>query len=339
MKKYTSGIFIILMVLLLAACGEKSKEDVVEKLESMAEDMNAYQAQAMMTLMTGKEDQSYRIEVAHQKEDRYRVLLKNDKDEEGNQIILKNDDGVFVLTPALNKSFKFQSEWPENNSQPYLYQSLINDLMTDSDAEFTSTENYFIFETKTSYESNSNLPYQTIYFDKDTYAPVLVKVLDADKNPLVEVEFTSFEVDPDLPEDTFEMESNMTSSIFGVPVMAQEDIPEQLTVKYPEVNLGAELVEEDQMETMNGKRVMLSYEGDRSFTIIQETPNVIATSGGSPEVVNGDPVDLGFTIGAMANQSLEWHHEGVDYYLASDQLTKQEMIDVATSMSTENATK
>lgn len=339
MKKYTSGIFIILMVLLLAACGEKSKEDVVEKLESMAGDMNAYQAQAMMTLMTGKDDQSYRIEVAHQKEDKYRVLLKNDNDEEGNQIILKNDDGVFVLTPALNKSFKFQSEWPENNSQPYLYQSLINDLTADSDAEFTSTENYFIFETKTSYESNSNLPYQTIYFDKDTYAPVLVKVLDADKNPLVEVEFTSFEVDPDLPEDTFEMESNMTSSIFGVPVMAQEDIPDQLTVKYPEVNLGAELVEEDQMETMNGKRVMLHYEGDRSFTIIQETPNVMETSAGSPEVVNGDPVDLGFTIGAMANQSLEWHHEGVDYYLASDQLTKQEMIEVATSMTTESAIK
>ena len=35
--------------------------------------------------------------------------LKMQKDQ--SQIILRNEEGVFVLTPALNKSFRFQSDW------------------------------------------------------------------------------------------------------------------------------------------------------------------------------------------------------------------------------------
>src|SRR5690625_5969794 len=54
------------------------------------------------------------------KKDLYRVALTNPEDEKGSQVILKNEDGVFVLTPALDKSFKFQTDWPENSSQPYL---------------------------------------------------------------------------------------------------------------------------------------------------------------------------------------------------------------------------
>ncbi|MFC4388157.1 outer membrane lipoprotein carrier protein LolA [Gracilibacillus marinus] len=335
MKKYIVLLIGLCFMFTLAACGEKSKEDVVGKLEKMVEEMNAYETQALMKLKTGKEEQAFRIDVTHKKNDFYRVLLKNEQDEGSSQIILRNEDGVFVLTPALNKSFKFQSDWPANNSQPYLVQSLIQDIVDDKEAIFTQTEEYFVFETKTSYESNSNLPYQTIYFDKKTYAPVLVKVLDHDRNELVEVEFTSFTLDPELPEDTFSMEKNMTSSILGIPVMADEDTSKELTVYYPAEQLGAELIEENQMDTENGKRVMLSYEGEKNFTIIQEVVTTYPTSTGSPEVINGDPVDLGFTVGAMSQASIEWQYNGVNYYLASDQLTKQEMIDVATSIHTQ----
>ena len=47
------------------------------------------------------------------------------------QIILRNEEGVFVLTPALNKSFRFQSDWPQNSSQAYLYESLVRDILQD----------------------------------------------------------------------------------------------------------------------------------------------------------------------------------------------------------------
>src|SRR5699024_8211081 len=117
------GIWIVIsfsLTLLLAACGEKSQESVVKKLEENIESMDGYKAKAEMSMLTGQEEQKYGIDVWHKKEDFYRVELSNDRDEQGNQVILKNEEGVFVLTPALNKKFKFQTEWPENSSQPYL---------------------------------------------------------------------------------------------------------------------------------------------------------------------------------------------------------------------------
>ncbi|MDL4840154.1 LolA family protein [Aquibacillus rhizosphaerae] len=332
MRKYFGLGIITLLILVLVACGEKTKEDVVSKLEASLEDMSGYQAQAMMSLQTGEEAQTYNIDIAHKKKAYYRVILKNEKDEEGSQIILKNDDGVFVLTPALNKSFKFQSDWPNNSSQPYLYQSLVKDVLNDSDSSFKSTDSYFIFETKTNYQNNNNLPYQEIYFDKKTYTPVMVKVLDKDKKPLVEVEFSNFELNPEFAADTFEIEKNMTSSLLGIPAMAEDNQDSELTRLYPTENLGAELVEEKETETENGTRVMLSYEGTKNFTLVQEKANAYPTSMSSPESVVGEPVSLGFTMGALKASSLEWSYNGVDYYLASEELTKEEMVEVASSV-------
>src|SRR5690625_3785141 len=111
------------MLLILGACGEKSADDVIGKMKKNIESMEGYQAKAEMTMNTGQEEQTYMIDVMHKKDDLYRVALSNPEDDEGGQVILKNEEGVFVLTPSLNKSFKFKTEWPDNSSQPYLYQS------------------------------------------------------------------------------------------------------------------------------------------------------------------------------------------------------------------------
>ncbi|UFT99820.1 outer membrane lipoprotein carrier protein LolA [Radiobacillus kanasensis] len=333
MRKYLSvGIMALMLILILAACGEKSKEDVVSKLEENLEKMDGYKAEAVMSLKTGKESQSYNIEISHKKKNYYRVLLKNEQNEEGSQIILRNDDGVFVLTPALNKSFKFQSKWPDNSSQPYLYQSLVKDVLNDSQSEFKSTDKHYVFETATNYQNSNSLPYQEIYFDKKTFTPAKVKVLDKDKNPLVEVKFSAFKLDPEFAKDEFKVEKNMTSSIFGVPAASQEESEvKEFSVFYPMETAGAELAETSETETENGKRVILTYKGDKNFTLVQEKVETSPASA-SPEQVNGDPVSLGFTMGALKASSLEWSYNGVNYYLASDELTKSELVDVASSV-------
>ena len=339
MRKYFGFGIVLFMILVLTACGEKSKEDVMSKLEENLNNMSGYQAEASMSLETGEESQTFMIDIAHKKENYYRVLLKNENDEEGSQIILRNDDGVFVLTPALNKSFKFQSEWPNNSSQPYLYQSLVDDILADSESSFTTTENHYVFETKTNYQNNTNLPYQEIYFDKKNFTPLLVKVLDKDKKSVVEVDFSTFELNPEFEEGTFEIEKNMTSSIFGIPVMAEQDeSPKQLSILYPTETLGSELVETNEIDTENGKRVILSYEGEKNFRLVQELVDAYPTSAASPKSMPGsEPVNLGFTVGAQTDKALEWSNNGVNYYLASDELTKQEMIDVASSVAAQSS--
>ncbi|MBM7554390.1 LolA family protein [Thalassobacillus pellis] len=330
-KRSALIIFASLIFILLTACGEQSKEDVVKKLEEQAEKMSGYKTDASMTMNTGKEQQKYHIEVWHKKKDFYRVKLQHDQDEEGSQIILKNKEGVFVLTPALNKSFKFQSEWPQNSSQPYLYESLVQDILKDSEAEFSTMEDYYVFKTKTNYQNNKSLPFQEIYFDKKTYQPVLVKVFDQDMQALVEVQFGGFTKDPSFKEEDFDVQKNMAAVQTEVPVMNMEG-EQTFTVRYPAVQLGAELAEKQEVDMEAGKRVIMTYKGDKSFTIIEEQAEVKAASTADVVPVQGEPVNLGFTIGAINDNTLEWNYKGMKFRLASNDLTREEMIEVAGSV-------
>ncbi|WP_047985427.1 LolA family protein [Ornithinibacillus californiensis] len=325
-------IFVFGIVLILAACGEKSQEDVVKKLGENVADLSGYKANVEMKMNTGEEEQLFKIDVWHKKEDFYRVALSSNKEDKGGQIILKNKDGVFVLTPELKKSFKFQSEWPDNSSQPYLYQSLVEDITNDEEAEFTTDEKNYIFTTKTNYQSNNNLPYQEIYFDKENYTPVLVKVLDTDGNAVVEVKFNSFELDPTFNDKDFEIEQNMASTTPEDVPTSGDGMTEGLEVMVPLQTVGAELSDQVEVNLENGKRIISTFTGEKNFTLVQEKRNVVETLS-SPVAVNGDIVNLGFgVVGALSENAVEWDYNGSNFYLASDQLTREELLQVAQSV-------
>ena len=80
-----------------------------------------------MTIETGNDPQEYQVEIWYKKPELYRVYLENPKKDQS-QVILRNGNGVFVLTPSLNKSFRFHSDWPNNSSQVYLFESLVKDI-------------------------------------------------------------------------------------------------------------------------------------------------------------------------------------------------------------------
>lgn len=327
----------LLTVLVLAGCGEKSQADVVQALEKKIEEMSGYKAKGKMTLQTGSEPQEYEIEIWHKGPTYYRVNLKNSQKDQS-QMILRNDEGVFVLTPALNKSFRFQSDWPQNSSQAYLFESLVNDIVKDTEAKFNVAEDNYVFETKTNYQNNKMLPAQEITFNKKDLAPKMVKVMDTDRNPLVVVEFTNFEFNASFDDNSFDVEKNMSSAQIEVPTMATGD-REPFAVKYPlEQPNGVKLLEETEVKTENGKRVILSFGGEKSFTLIQETAAVATPASASASTfVDGYPADLGFTIGAMTDTTLSWSHDGVDYMLASEDLTEEEMLMVAQSVQGQTA--
>lgn len=324
------------MVLLLSACGEKSQEDVVKKLDDKLNTLEGYKVEADMVMNTGQEEQTYGINIWHKKDDMYRVALSNSQDEKGNQIILKNEDGVFVLTPALDKSFKFQTDWPDNSSQPYLFQSLVKDIEEDEDAEFETTDTHYVFKTKTNYQSNNNLPFQEIHIDKKEFTPSLVKVMDKDKQALVEVSFSDFDIDPTFEKQDFVLEDNMKTNSevaeTSAPVETDEDDETTpMSVVFPENTAGAELTEKKEVQLENGKRVILSYSGEKNFTLVEEKRSAMHTLM-SPREVEGDIVNLGHAVGALSNNAIEWHYQGTDYYLASEELTKEELIQVAQSV-------
>ncbi|QOY37781.1 DUF4367 domain-containing protein [Anaerobacillus isosaccharinicus] len=335
MKKITSVIFSCILLLgLLAACGEKTQEDIIEELGEKIKNMTGYKAEAVMTLETGKDPQSYEVEIWHKQPTYYRVALNNAKKDQS-QIILRNDEGVFVLTPALNKSFRFQSDWPENNSQVYLYESLANDILMDPERTFTATDDHYIFQTKTNY-ANKNLQQQEITLNKKDLTPVSAKIMDVELNILVTVEFNDFQLNANFNDGDFDMDRNMTGAqLESLPAMAQES-GEPLVPTFPMyVPDGTMLNDSKEVSIDEGTRIILSYTGPKNFTLIQQKSRVQQAS--IPmHVADGEPVDLGFTIGALSSEgqisSLNWSYDGVDYFLASKDLDQEEMLSIARSV-------
>ncbi|MDX8362832.1 MULTISPECIES: outer membrane lipoprotein carrier protein LolA [Bacillaceae] len=331
MRKIVWLFFVLSVLLALVGCGNKSQEDVVNALDSKVEDMKGYKTEAKMTIQTGDEPQVYDVEIWHQKPDNYRVNLRNTERDQS-QMILRNNEGVFVLTPALNKSYRFQSDWPNNSSQPYLYESIVNDIMQDTEATFEAKDQLYVFETKTNYQNHKMLPRQEITINKKDLSPSVVKVMDPDYKPLITIEFGKMEFNPSFDEDAFDTKKNMTAArLDDLSIVSSTDL--SLPVYYPSDQLvGVIPQEEVTVETENGKRIIMTYGGEKSYTLIQEQAfDVPAMS--SATIMNGDIVSLGdFTIGALTNNSLTWTYNGVDFMLASEDLTQEEMIMIASSV-------
>src|SRR5699024_407852 len=81
----------------------------------------------------------------------------------------------------------------------------------------------------------------------------------------------------------------------------------------------------------DGKRVIMTFEGEKHFTLIEEK-RTAAPALSEPKEVEGDIVNLGHSIGVLGDNAIEWSADGIYFYLASEELTKEELIDVAQSV-------
>ena len=115
-------IFLILLNLTtLFSC--KKEEDVNKSFPEIVQELKSYK-------LIGKLESNYpsgtkecEVVVYYKSPNLYRVELTNEGNNEP-QIMIKNNDGIYVLLPTVNKMFKVDSSWPNNSSYPYILQSL-----------------------------------------------------------------------------------------------------------------------------------------------------------------------------------------------------------------------
>jgi len=326
---------VMIAVIVLAGCGQKSETDVVQDLEKLIDGINSYSAEGAMILYSGEQPQEYRLTVWFQKPEFYRIAITN-KQKNITQIVLKNEEGVFVLTPHLQKSFRFRSEWPNNQGQIYLYQSLLRSIVDDGDS--------YVFDVKANYQ-NMALPRQKIWLKQDGYAPVHVELLDENDKPVVTVDFSAFEFDKKFEKTNFDMKWNLTSwNMTSLPTMSPLPAAGELTEKvaqelgdfgiiYPAyVPSGVQLSDVEEIQLGDADAVMLRYVGPNySYTILESRPLATPVFLHETTVVN-----LGFTLGVLTGEeqkTLIWYDDqGVEYRMTMNHVPEEEMIRIAQSV-------
>ena len=133
-------LFILLVgVFLLSGCGKTSESSIIKDLEKKINNSKSYYIEGTLEIVNNEDLYTYDVKVSYAKGDNYKVNLTN-KVNNHEQVILRNSDGVYVVTPRINKSFKFQSDWPYNNSQVYLLKSLIEDMSNEDGRSFEKND-------------------------------------------------------------------------------------------------------------------------------------------------------------------------------------------------------
>jgi outer membrane lipoprotein-sorting protein len=144
-RKKWSFVWILVLTVALIGCGMKDAKEVVNDLSKRSEEMNSYISHGKLMIQTGNEPQEIDVEVWYKKPHFYRVALKNLK-KDITHILLRNDEGVYVITPNLKKSYRFQSDWPESSGQIYLYQSIMDSIIDDQKRQFQTNKEEYLFE-------------------------------------------------------------------------------------------------------------------------------------------------------------------------------------------------
>lgn len=234
---------------------------------------------------------------------------------------------VYVLTPSLNKSFKFQSEWPYNNSQSYLLQTVLKDIKNDSSKTVEKEEDQYVITTTVNYSNNKNLVKQKIYVDTKGNVKK-VEVLNSEDVIKMKMTYNNIDYKATFDKDYFDLDQNMSYNS----KTEMETVKEIEDVIYPMyMPENTYLESQDTVALEDGERVILTFAGDSPFMIVEETVSLQDEHVTIP--VYGEPEMFLGTIGSVTDNSASWIVNGIEYYAVSDTLSSDELLQVVNSIS------
>ena len=168
-----------------------------------------------------------------------------------------------------------------------------------------------------------------MYIDKDLNFKE-IHVLNDKSVPEIKMKINKTDIKATFNNKYFTLNENMTTAVIDetiIPVVKIEDIVYPMYI--PD---NTHLVSQDVIAKTVGERVILSFDGDKPFILVEETVNkedeftIIPTY--------GEPLLIVDTIGCISDNSVSWASNGMEYYIASDVMSQEELLGVAASINT-----
>lgn len=323
-------IFAVLLVLAIVGLAVFKiffdSTDFKTQLKNVKDDLSSYYMEANMELVNGEDVRQFFVEVSYEKEDDKDLFRVSQLDKGINQeqILLRNLNGVYVLTPALNQVYEFESDWPLNYPKPYIYQSLLQ--VFDGEYEIKDTSEGYLVTSYPKFLDEDNYDKQEVHFSKDL-KPISVYVYDENNIAVVKVNFTKVDLDAEFSDNYFDVQENIKLAREN-----QSSVSGEIELPLYPVNstLDATLKEHSSYTVGDVEVHIMTYEGSKPFTVIQkmlkDSEEVVT------HTINGEVVDLINGFGVYHDSILTYSYLGVEYNIYSDVLTLSEMIQVANGM-------
>lgn len=378
MKKKLLFLIMIIGVFAISGCGKTSESDVIKDLTKKINDSKAYYVDGTLEIVNNEDVYTYNVNVSYKEKDNYKVSLVNTVNNH-EQIILRNSDGVYVVTPRINKSFKFQSDWPYNNSQVYLLGPLLDDITNDANRTFEKVDDGSKIIVAANYPNNSKLVKQEILLDKSNNIKK-VTVFDNNGTAQITMKFNKIDLNSKFNDNYFDLkqiidvkedntdnttnrennsdenkntndnkvEDNSTTENNNTNVNENKNTNENKNedkkssetkqtssiedVIYPMyIPANTYLSNKEKVSKDDGERLILTFDGDNPFMLIEETvtyekEHLIVPTYGELEV-------MASTVAIVNDNSVNWIDNNIEYYVVSDKLSKSELLNIARSIS------
>jgi len=332
---------LIVGLFVLGGCGKVSEKDIIKEFSKKVEKSDSYYLEGTLDIVNNEDIYTYDVKVSYARKDNYKVELVNTINNH-EQIILRNSDGVYVVTPRINKSFKFQSDWPYNNSQVYLLGPILEDINGDEERVFEETKDGYKVSVSANYPNNIKLVKQEIIFDKNSNIKK-VTVIDKDGNAQITMNFDKIDLDSKFNNDHFNLKNiidikeenadNKDNSNKDVNTNTEtkqtSSIDDVIYPMYLPVN--TYLTNSEKVNKNDGERLILTFDGDNPFMLIEETlsyeeEHLIVPTYGELEL-------MASTVAIVNENSVNWIDNNMEYYVVSDKLSKSELLEIARSIS------
>ena len=296
MKKIYIGIGAIVVVIIATLIFFKFKDTSLDKTIEKVKAYDKYTLTCNMEMVENDELKSYLVNVSYLNEDKneYYKVELYDKALNQSQIIIKNSD-EFVKNPAVIPSM------------------------------VEKIKDGYQVKCEVQYPNDSRVVGQEMIFDK-SLAPKQVTVLDSEDAEIITAEFTEFKTDVNLSKDNFN-EKEVLQNSKSEYSSASSELP-----LYPIALMGSTL-DSEEVSTIDGTtNHILKFTGDKNFTVI-ETP-VAASDEIVVETIEGEAIDLVDGVAFYNEGELTMMKSGILCKVYSQDLNKDEMVNVISSMQT-----
>lgn len=320
--KVIAGLGIV--ILIIALCFTLKPKSFDTEFESVMENMDSYILEGDMEITKGEDVKTYALQVGYQKVDEsdYFKVSILDKELNQEQIILRNAEGVFVVTPSLNQVFKFEGDWPMNSPKPYLLQSMA-DIVKQEDSEITSEDEGYLITSPVVYPNNKNYAKQEMMFDEDAKIQ-WIQIYNQDNTVELKIVFHKVEYNKEMAENYFVAPTSLETPSSSM-VLSDEDLP-----MFPSAVFNAQLSNKTTMAKDGVTKYMLEFTGEKNFTVVESIRS--SSENTQTAIMPGQIVDSLDVIGFYDGNRMSAIYNGIEFTVFSDDLAPEEMMSVITSM-------
>ena len=172
---------------------------------------------------------------------------------------------------------------------------------------------------------------QKITLDKDLNPKSVVILNDKDEMQM-QMTFNSIDYNATYDENYFTLQGNMKN------VETETTSSTLDSIIYPMyIPENTQLSAQEKIAIDNGERIILTFSGDNPFTIVQENARVTEEMLTIP--MYGEPYIITDTVGALSDNSITWISNGIEFYVVSDKLNSEQLLEVANSINVTTVSK